>query len=599
MKDASAQQDSSAVRTISIASLAVFLILAFFIKPSPFWLDAPEFMAASWQFGQVHPPGHPVAMPLIKGFMLMPFGNIAFRANLFSAFFGAVSSLVVGLMVFSIVRRTYQSISTQLSMAIGVAGTVAFGLCTSSVIQSMSVEIYSLNAALVLLASLFAMKAGSDARIAGLVGILIGLGLGNHHFLTILAIPGVVLLSFDANGFEESIKRIWPGVALAVAVTIGVYAYLPARSAGWPTWTDASSLSGVIWIASAKIFAGSVGGFENTGLGLFDNASMALQIVIDNISWVGLVLAVMGLVYLAAKRRFYLAAGLALLVLGSLASKVVMGLLDPSNPDDHGYFAVAIATMVVLEGIGLAGILETLKLRLVSIVSVFAMMVLPLPIGLFTLSQRANAVETSEVMEMVWQSAPPGSVALVSHYPIYFMTLYDQGIEGVRPDVTVVQQSFYSKAQKGTFYAQQIAIRDDDLGPLVRSFLESGELNWPLLLKLAKVRPVLLEADSELVVPYSDLVPNGWFFRIQNEPMQPTNPDDFLEELKQKIPGWPTLATETRRVIVRLLAASSSWLKSSGHLQAASNRIEAALELNPVDAAVLAIKKDLESQLPQ
>ena len=88
MKDASAQQDSSAVRTISIASLAVFLILAFFIKPSPFWLDAPEFMAASWQFGQVHPPGHPVAMPLIKGFMLMPFGNIAFRANLFSAFLG-------------------------------------------------------------------------------------------------------------------------------------------------------------------------------------------------------------------------------------------------------------------------------------------------------------------------------------------------------------------------------------------------------------------------------------------------------------------------------------------------------------------------------
>lgn len=594
------------VLAVGAAAAVVFLVHLFALPQDPFWLDAPEFIAAALGWGQVHPPGHPAAMPLLRGWLLAPLGSIAFRANAFSAFFGALTASGVGMLTLVLSRP---SPSARIPRALGAATTVAFGLCASSVIQSMSVEIYTLNAALILWAAVLAVRLGGDARAAGLCGVLVGLGLANHHFLTVLAMPALLALFLHRQGLRRGLLTAWPAPVMALLVAAATYLYLPARSHGWPTWSDASTLSGTLWIASARVFAGSLGGFVDPVGGLARNAGMALRLLGEVLTWPGLLLAVLGLWRLGTGRRPWIAVGLGLLILGSLASKVAMGLLDPDNPDDHGYFLAAIAGLVVAQAVGLGTLIEGFAAKgraastTVAIVAIAAMAALPLPTGLLTLRDRAGQREAAPVMDLVWRDLPPRTVAFVSHYPIHFMTQYDQAVEGTRPDVTVVQQSFYSRARGGRYYASRIAERDGDLQPLVRAFLARGTLDWGQLRHLAERRPVRFEADPDLVLPFGDLEPAGWMFAVRHgtdapaagaasatDAAAPAPTLDPLASLRAGLPRWPMLGTETRRVVLRFLASSALWLDASGDRPEALRRVEAALELNPVDATLRAMR---------
>ncbi len=414
--------------TVAASALLVLSVLVVLLPGVPFWLDAPEFIAAAWSLGQVHPPGHPVAMVLFKGFLLLPIGPAAFRANLASATFGALSAAAVGLLTLSFAGVLTKNRSRVRLM--GVAATVGYGLCASSMLQSLSVEVYTMNAALVFWALVLAARYPGDARVGGVIGVLVGLGLANHHFLTLLALPGIVALFTQGVGLRIALRRAIPGAVAAIAVTVGAYLYLPARSGGWPAWADASPLGGTLWIASARVFAGSLGGFESPIAGLAGNVALAVGMLVDTLTWPGLLLALLGIGVALFGGRRWLAAGLVLWIAGSLASKVAMGLLDPDNPDDHGYFLAAFGGLVVAQGMAVvwladrsaAVILPALLAPLLALV----IALLPLPAGLATARDRAVFDESGRVADLFWQGIPPRAVALVSHYPVLFGTMHYQ-----------------------------------------------------------------------------------------------------------------------------------------------------------------------------
>ena len=80
----------------TVVAGAVPLVLAVLSATSePYWLDSPEFTAAAQTLGLPHPPGHPLYVLATKGFTLLPFGGIAFRVALASAFFGAAASCLL------------------------------------------------------------------------------------------------------------------------------------------------------------------------------------------------------------------------------------------------------------------------------------------------------------------------------------------------------------------------------------------------------------------------------------------------------------------------------------------------------------------------
>lgn len=85
--------------TYILGFLVFFLPLGLYIKtlaPTYIPIDSAEFTMCMYTWGVCHPPGFPLYVALGHFFLkLIPFGTIIWRANLFSAVFGALTALVV------------------------------------------------------------------------------------------------------------------------------------------------------------------------------------------------------------------------------------------------------------------------------------------------------------------------------------------------------------------------------------------------------------------------------------------------------------------------------------------------------------------------
>ncbi len=606
----------------------VLVGLLVFLPPVPYWLDAPELVAAAWNLGHVHPPGHPALLMILKAFLQIPVGEAAFRANLFSAVFGGVSAglvcritqvLAAGLVPGVDRRRPF---ARSVPLLAGIASGIAFGWCQSSVIQSLSVEVYALNAALVLLALVLCpdFAGGTDAarwdrRDLGPIAAVLALGLANHHFLTILAVPALVLalssqrrIRFEAAGAS---------VLVTVATAVVAYGYLWARGAAgaWPAWADTSSLDGVWWVASARMFSESLGGFDDPVSGLAANLGKAVALLATDFSPAGVVLATGGLYLCVRTGQVRVAVVLVLLIAGSLASKVSMGILDPHNPDDHGYFLGAVAGVAILHGLfgaGLIGLAAQIPLSrpgrwavgtlgaavLASTALVPPAMSLPVAV------ERAALRDPVEVLRLVWDEQPPRSVLFLSHYPVYFQAMHGQVVEGARPDVTLVQSSLYRKARGGRFYAERLRREDPDLRGLVEGFLRDNTMSAPEVARLAARRPVRFDAEDEPIL--SDLRFAGWTLEVGtgipdgNETSSKNTVirsiKAHLARLRSLVPAWPApMDTETRRVLIRHLASMARTLSGLGQREAAGLLVGFALELNPLDRQLRRMATDLQA----
>jgi prepilin signal peptidase PulO-like enzyme (type II secretory pathway) len=81
---------------IGILSLALYVRT---LAPSLLYGDIAEFQTLSYTLGMTHPSGYPTQIIFGKLFTFLPFGDIAYRVNLMSAFFGALAVANVYLIV--------------------------------------------------------------------------------------------------------------------------------------------------------------------------------------------------------------------------------------------------------------------------------------------------------------------------------------------------------------------------------------------------------------------------------------------------------------------------------------------------------------------
>lgn len=593
--------------------LSVFCGFVVFAPAVPYWLDAPEFTAAGWTLGHAHPPGHPAMLMILKAFLLLPFGEIAFRANLFSALFGAMSAGLV-CRIAQVLAADLLGRPGRVSSLGGFAAGLGFGWSLSGVIQSLSVEVYTLNVALVLAALALVLIEGAGWRVAGPLFVLLALGLGNHHFLMVLAAPAISVAVWGLKG--RPIPAIGAGGVLLIATTALIYAYLWVRgSAGaWPAWADTTSPDGVWWVASARLFSESLGGFDDPVSGVAKNLVKAFALLATDFSPAGVVLAAGGLYLCFRSGRLRTAMVLILLLAGSLASKVSMGILDPDNPDDHGYFLGAVASVAILQGLfgaGLAGLaaqgaslpatrwgMRTLG----AAVLVATALVPPLFAGP-TAVERLRLRDPVAVLRLIWEEQPPRSVLFLSHYPVFFQAMYGQAVEGTRPDVTLVQSSLYRKARGGRFYAERLQRGDPDLGALVQGFVDHGTLDAAEIRRLAAHRPVRFDAEDEPQMPRMRFA--GWTLEAwTGTPDRGESPGEtvieaievHLARLRSLVPAWPEpMDLETRRVLLRHLASMARTLAGLGQGPSASRLLEAALELNPLDRQLRQMAKALQA----
>ncbi len=216
---------ATAVATAALCGMILVLGAA----PGLTWLDAGELGAAAWELGIAHPPGYPVFALGHKAVMLLlPVGDAAFRGNLASALLGAGA---LALLV-SVGRRAGQSRAPLLAAALLVSVTPAFAL------HAVTIEVYTgvalfVAAWLRLLSTPAEAGAPPDPRAVVAGAFLVGLALGHHAELRLLALPFVAVAAFVLRGD----RRAWAFVLAAALAGALVVLYLPLRAAAEP-WRD-------------------------------------------------------------------------------------------------------------------------------------------------------------------------------------------------------------------------------------------------------------------------------------------------------------------------------------------------------------------------
>jgi hypothetical protein len=423
-----------------------------------FW-DTAEFQTVGPVLGIAHPTGYPAYTLLawLASGVFSPLGNEALRANLLSAVLGAGAAGLVTATVALLTRR----------WLIAVGAGVALALCSESWRVSLHADPHALHLFLVALL-LMVLAVWSEHVAAGepadrwlvAAAIVFGVALGNHA-LTLLLAPGIalVLLVVQPNLLRR--PRLVLGCAAALAATtVVLYLYLPIRSAMNPLldYANPQTWDGFRYLVFAEQFRGEFQAPPDLLTGLSFVAGTSL-IQLGMIA----VAAVLGLVAAWSRR-----AGLVSLLLGWLVVGWLFALVYV-NADIGRYYLMPLLSLAVLGGLGadalwdmLAGLLGGRVAR--TALAVAGALVLLSPLTFVISGRYAEVDESHDTSGRAWLSAmvqrlPPD--ALVISWWSYSTTLwYGQFAEGLRPDVTVIDDSTIVQNDLGD--AQQVI--DDNLG---------------------------------------------------------------------------------------------------------------------------------------
>ncbi len=206
--------------------LAALLVYGLTLCPTVYVGDSGELVAAAHHLGVAHPTGYPLYLLLTKAFAsLVPFGSIAWRANLFSAVCAGLSAEILARSV----RRLAPS-----SPAWWIAGLSAVVLGPLWT-QATVARVYPLSTvftALLLYCLVRWWRDGATRWWFWHHGLL-GLGLANHTML-IAHLPVFVLVTLAKRPGQWRNVRLVVLSSLCVLPGLSFYSYVPLRAASNP-----------------------------------------------------------------------------------------------------------------------------------------------------------------------------------------------------------------------------------------------------------------------------------------------------------------------------------------------------------------------------
>ncbi len=196
-----------------------------------FW-DTGEFQAVGPVLGIAHPTGYPTYTLLawLASVVLQPFGNPAYRADLLSALLVSGAAALTSVLLVQLTRRPI----------IALAAGLLLGTCPLAwgqlalVADPHALHLFFAALMLVLLVGWMQRHRAGDAR-AGrwlfAAAIAFGLSLGNHA-LTLLLAPGIAVfvLVVDPRILWRRTRLVVACTAAVVLTTVAVYAYIPIRA---------------------------------------------------------------------------------------------------------------------------------------------------------------------------------------------------------------------------------------------------------------------------------------------------------------------------------------------------------------------------------
>lgn len=203
-----------------------FFVYLLTLYPTVGTEDSGELITSAATLDIAHPPGYPLYTLLGKLFtVIVPFGNIAWRVNLMSAFFAAATVTVVYLIAHRITKSSSIGIIAALSLAFS-------DIFWSQAIRAETYSLHTFSLAITILL-LFLWDETQHKKWLYLGAFAVGLSLGNQHLMFLAGIP--ILLFVLARNWKAVLhpKTIATGLLLFVA-GLSIYAYLPLRTLSGP-----------------------------------------------------------------------------------------------------------------------------------------------------------------------------------------------------------------------------------------------------------------------------------------------------------------------------------------------------------------------------
>jgi hypothetical protein len=218
------EQFTSPSRTdVLIAGLIGIAALALYVRtlaPSLLWGDSAEFQTLSYTLGMTHPSGYMTQIMLGKLFTYIPVGNIAYRVNLMSAFFGGLAVAEAYLIVRLLGGWRIPALSASILL------TLTEGFWWRALVAESYAPAAGMLATVWLLMLLW-RQTGKWGYLF-LAGVAGGLSLGIHSTVVMTAPSVFVFMALTARRREEWFAAA-AGALLGAVITLGFFLYLDSN----------------------------------------------------------------------------------------------------------------------------------------------------------------------------------------------------------------------------------------------------------------------------------------------------------------------------------------------------------------------------------
>ncbi len=114
----------------------------------PIWLDHAEMTISSYVLGVSHPTGYPLYMMIGYAFThLIPYGTVAFRANVMAAFFASLSCGILYLITRHTLTKTFEKEigESKFYELVAAVSALCFGFSETFWTQAIAAEVYSMD----------------------------------------------------------------------------------------------------------------------------------------------------------------------------------------------------------------------------------------------------------------------------------------------------------------------------------------------------------------------------------------------------------------------------------------------------------------------
>ncbi|HPI66969.1 MAG TPA: DUF2723 domain-containing protein [bacterium] len=234
--------------------ISILLVYIICLAPTIYLEDSAEFVAVADTLGIPHPSGYPLYVILGKLFSFLPISSLAWRINFMSAFFAALTGVMVFLLIKKFLIDNFsESKLWKTSVAMAGSWLLAFSQIFWS--QAEIAEVYTLNCFLMSLIFYFIYQWSTAIKTANpngkryflLTCFFYGLSLTNHVMM-ILFLPALVAFVLIVDQKIEKKKRLLLGGSLLFLGGLSVYLFLPLRAATGPeiNWGETDNWGNLI-----------------------------------------------------------------------------------------------------------------------------------------------------------------------------------------------------------------------------------------------------------------------------------------------------------------------------------------------------------------